>query len=35
VAFRIRLDPGAATTVRIIAYRNEVADGSKEVEFEM
>jgi Na+/alanine symporter len=33
--FRVRLDPGAATTVRVIASRNEAADGSKEVEFEM
>jgi hypothetical protein len=33
--FRARLDPGAATTVRVIASRNEAADGSKEVEFEM
>jgi hypothetical protein len=35
VAFRARLDPGAATTVRVIASRNDAADGSKEVEFEM
>ena len=33
--FRVRLDPGAATNVRVIASRNEAADGSKEVEFEM
>jgi hypothetical protein len=33
--FRVRLDPGAATTVRVIAMeRNEAANGSKEVEFE-
>jgi hypothetical protein len=32
---RVRLDPGAATTVRVIASKNEAADGSKEVEFEM
>jgi hypothetical protein len=30
------LNPGAATTVRAIAIeRNEAADGSEEVEFEM
>jgi hypothetical protein len=30
------LNPGSATTVRVIAIeRNEAADGSKEVEFEM
>jgi hypothetical protein len=33
--FRVRLDPGAATNVRVITSRNEAADGSKEVEFEM
>jgi hypothetical protein len=32
--FRVRLDPGAATTVQVIASRNEAADGSKEVELE-
>jgi hypothetical protein len=30
-----RVDPGAATTVRVMASRNEAADGSKEVEYEM
>jgi hypothetical protein len=33
--FRVRLDPGAATTVGVIASRNEAADGSKVVEVEM